>query len=205
MKENVILTYENILQGRQKAFSPYFFQKQHRMEKVGILIRYLVEEKLKLTPEEALEKLTLENIKNYKLKPIIKYVDKPIEYSKDEVKHLVYFAFPTLGQPTQKDLALYVYKEVLDEKRKNFPKNYFLDGGKGEERASICFRYLCEEILKLPENKIAETFLNGKGNNILTKYKLKIIVSILFLSMVDLLETVYPNILKEYNSGDAIS
>lgn len=197
IRDNTIMIYEKILSGEQKSFSPYFFQPQHRKEKLITLIRYLIEEKLGFTPEEALEKLTMDHIKQYQLTCILKYIDKPVEFLDDDVRHLVYFAYPHLPRPTEEELAIMVYKDVLAGKRKTFPKNYFLNGELGERRAIVCFKYLCEEILKLPLEEIPKTFSGVNGLNILAKYKLKIIMNILFFSMTDLLETCYPNLFSK--------
>lgn len=196
--DEAILTYEKILAGEQKSFSPYFFQPKHRKSRVETLIKYLIEEKLKMTPEEALKKLDLDTVKKWKLDCVLKYVDKPVEFSKEDVRHLVYFAYPELPKPTEEELAIMVYKDVLAGKRKTFPKNYFLNGELGERRAITCFKYLCEEILNLDKEGIVKTFSGTKGLQVLAKYKLKIIMNVLFFSTVDLLETAYGGEL-EYN------
>jgi|LSQX01.3.fsa_nt_gb hypothetical protein len=197
-KDSIILTYENILNGKQKAFSPYFFHPSHRIKRITTLLQYLIEEKLGYSPEEALEKLTLQDVKKYKLTCLFKYIDKPVEFSKENVQHLVYYAYPDLPQPSVKELALQVYADVLAGKRKTFPKNYFLNGELGEERAIICFKHLCEDILKLTPEEIIETFARSSGLKVLSKYKLKIIMNVLFFSTVDLLETAYPGLLNEH-------
>lgn len=200
LKEDAIRTYEKILNGEQKTFSPYFFQPQHRKERLITLIRYLIEEKLGFTPEEALEKLTMEHIKQYQLTCILRYIDKPVEFADDDVRHLVYFAYPHLPQPTVEELAISVYKDVLEGRRKTFPKNYFLNGELGEKRAIICFRYLCEEILKLPLEEIPKVFSGTNAFNLLAKYKLKIVMNILFFSTADLLRTCYPELFEKKES-----
>lgn len=191
-KESVVLTYEKILSGEQKSFSPYFFQPQRRKERLMILVSYLIEEKLGFTPQEAIEKLTMDHLKEHQLVCILKYIDKPVEFLDDEVTHLVYFAYPDLKMPTDEELALKVYKDLLAGKRKTFPKNYFLNGNLGEKRAVVCFKYLCEELLKLNKEDIPKVFNGTQSLKILAEYKLKIIMNILFLSVVDLLETAYP-------------
>jgi hypothetical protein len=158
----------------------------------------VVEEKLKMTPEEALKVFDADLVNKHQLDCILKYVDKPVEFSDDNMQHLVYFAYPELSRPTTRDLAIMVYNDVLEGKRRTFPKNYFLGGPIGEERAIYCFRYLCEEILKLNKKQIVETFLPSSGLKVLAKYKLKIIMNILFLSNIDLLKSAYGDELDYY-------
>lgn len=165
------------------------------------MLRYLVEEVLGRTPEEALKTLTLQEVKDNHLGCIVNLVDeRPDEFDKDDVRHLVYFAYPELPFPTQEELAIETYKAVLEGKRRTFPKNYFTKYGTvGEERAVICFRYLCEEILKLKtKEEIEKTFLEGDGLAILSKYKLRIIMTMVFFSMADLLGCAYPDLFEDF-------
>lgn len=195
-QESVVQTYEKVLSGEQKSFSPYFFQPQHRREKIAFLLRHLVERVLGFTPQEALEKLTIDMVKEKQLAIVLKYVDKPVEFLDDDVRHLVYFAYPDMEKPSDEELVVMVYRDVLDGNRKTFPKNYFLNGAIGEKRAVVCFKYLCENLLGLDKEGIVSTFSSSNGLKVLAQYKLKIIMNILFCSMIDLLETAYP---KEFD------
>lgn len=200
-RQETISVYERLLNGKAKALSQFFFQPSHVAERIQILIKYVIEEKMKITPEEAVDKLTLDVLNEYKLKSILKYIKKPDEYDEDNLAYVVYYAYPNLPQPSNEELAIRTYKEVLDGKRKNFPKNYFIDGNYGELRAICCFKYLCEDLLKFDSNEIYETFSNSKCFELLSKYKLKIIMNVVFSSTTDLLETVYPDILKTNSKG----
>lgn len=191
-REYVIQTYEKVLAGQQKGFSPYFFQPQHRKEKIQHLIRYLIEEKLKMTPEEALEHLNKKVLQEYQLTCVSKYVPKPIELADDDMSHLVYFAYPHLSQPTEEERTIRVYDEVLSGRRKTFPKNYFLNGEIGEKRAILCFKHLCEDIMKLKKEDIPKLFVGSNGLKLLAQYKLKIILNIIFSSTIELINTAYP-------------
>lgn len=184
-----IHTYEKILNGELKSFSPYFFSPLYRKKRLTNLIRYLIEEKLKITPEEALQNLNVKILKEYKLYNIIKYIDKPVELEKNDVSYIVYFAYPKLNPPSQKELTIEYYKKLLNNKKKSFPKNYFFDGLAGEKRAEYCVKYLCEEVLKLKDEEIPIVLTS----DVLREYKLKILLTVLYFSMFDLITTVYPN------------
>ena len=186
-------SYEKVLTGEKKAFSPYFFEIEHRNATVTILIRYLIEKKLKLTPEEALNVLTNDLLKEYKLFILLKYVKVPLEYKGDEAKYLVYYGYKNtlkqLREPSQKELTESLYKKVLSGELKTFPKNYFLDGINGEEKVKICLEYLCNEILHIKK----EDYLEVLTIDLLKEYKLKIVLSVIYSSILDMLASLYPD------------
>ena len=196
-KEEVVMVYEKLLNGKAKALSQFFFQPKYLNERITILLKYIIEEKMCITPEEALTKLTMDVMNQYKIKGVLKYIDCPDEYGDNDLAYVVYYAYPELPQPTCKELSIKVYQEVLDGKRKNFPKNYFINSNYGEDRAKYCFKYLCEDILKFDKKQIVETFGTSEGLSVLSQYKLKIIMNMLFSSTTDLLETIYPKIFEE--------
>ena len=193
-KEETIIVYERLLNGKAKSLSQFFFQPSHLNERLQILIKYVIEEKLCITPEEAVTNFTFDVLNEYKLKSILKYIKKPDEYDENNLAYVVYYAYPHLPQPSCEELSIRTYKEVLDGTRKNFPKNYFLHSVYGEERATHCFRYLCENILEYDKEKILEVFSNSKCLELLSQYKLKIIMNVLYNSTTDLLESAYPDI-----------
>lgn len=184
-----INTYQKLLEGDLKTFSPYFFNVKYRKKRITTLIKYLIEEILKITPEEALKTLDKATIKKYKLVSILKYIEKPIELEDNDLSYVVYFAYPELNPPTKKELSLSYYKKVLSGEKKNFPKNYFSDGLKGEERAKFCVQYLCDDILHLKKEEIPQKLTL----EILTKYKLKILLTAIYFSMHDLIISIYPD------------
>ena len=196
-KEEVVMVYEKLLNGKAKALSQFFFQPKYLNERITILLKYIIEEKMCVTPEEALTQLNMEVMNQYKIKGVLKYIDCPDEYGDNDLAYVVYYAYPELQKPTCKELAIKVYQEVLDGKRKNFPKNYFINSNYGEDRAKYCFKYLCEDILKLNKKQIIDTFGTSEGLSVLSQYKLKIIMNMLFSSTTDLLETIYPKIFEE--------
>lgn len=184
-----ISTYEKILSGEIKTFSPYFFEVGYRKKRIIELVRYLVEQKLEMTPEQALNKLDLKLLRKYKLDCLLKYVDKPVELEKNDASHLLWYVYKgQIPEPTAEELTVRLYKKVLSGKLKNFPKNYFLEGLKGEERVKYCVKYLCFEILKLDKKDIPKRLTP----DVLKEYKLKIVLNILYLSMHDMITSIFP-------------
>lgn len=194
-QSGVIAAYERILRGEQSGFSPYEFQPQERKQKIIELIRYLVEERWKTTPEEVLKegRMTVKALTEEKLDALLRYVEKSPEQSEEDASHLLYFAYPDLPKPSLYEVVTKVYREVLEGKRKNFPRQYFVDPELGEERAIICFRYLCEEVLHL-KPQVVSLYFEGRSNALLRKYKLKILLNVVYDSFHDLLEAAYPSV-----------
>ena len=152
--------------------------------------------KLKITPDEAVKKLDFKTLKKFKLDALLKYVDKPVELEKNDVSHLVYYAYKGIIEyPTQRDLTVMMYKNVLNGTLKTFPKNYFVEGKLGEDRVKYCIEFLCFEILKIEANEIPEKLTS----EILKEYKLKIVLNVLYLSMFDMITSVFP---EDYSSDD---
>lgn len=182
-------TYEKILSGEIKSFSPYFFEQRYRKKRVIQLVKYLVEEKLRITPEEALKKIDLKLLKKHKLDALLKYVDKPIELEKNDVSHLIYYAYKgEVDYPTQRELTIEMYKKILNGTIKNFPKNYFVAGKLGEDRVRYCLEHLCFDVLKLtPEEMLEQVTID-----VLRDYKLRIVLNVLYLSMYDMYMSVFP-------------
>jgi hypothetical protein len=184
-----IYTYRKILNREIKTFSPYFFELRYRKKRICELVRYLVEEILNITPEEALTQVNKKVLKKYKLDCLLKYVEKPIELDKDDCSHLIIYAYKgRVPEPTPEELTIRLYKRVLAGEMKNFPKNYFLDGLKGEEKVKYCVKYLCYEVLKLKKEEIPKKLTA----EVLKEYKLKIVLNVLYLSMYDLITSVFP-------------
>lgn len=195
----VCRTYDKVRSGEYKNFSPHFFSGYDKHKKIIIIMKYYVEDILRITPEEALYDLTLSQLEEDKLKILLRHIknDKPDEYKRDPeyIKHLVYLAYPELAKPTEKDLVIQCYKEVLSGRRKTFPKNYF-KSVEGEQRAKICFEYLWKDVLQIKKEEIPLKFLqsNGQGLDVLQEYKLKILTQMIYYSVSDMIQNIYPDL-----------
>lgn len=195
-KDYVVQEYEKVLNGENKVFSSYFFQKQHKKERLISLIKYFVEEKLKATPEKILELINYDLLEEYKLTVLIKMVEKPIEFKKEDYTYIIFYAYPELYNKNEEEIIINVYKEVLSGERKSFPRGYFNDGMIGEKRAIICFKYLIEKILQYDTTKIEEIFFKSNINvinDLMKEYKLSILNNV-FISYNDLLRSAYSEV-----------
>lgn len=182
-----IYMYEKILSGEIKNFNSYFFQSAYKKKRLTNLIKYLIEEKLKISPQDALTKLSRNILEEYKLTVLLKYIKRPVELDKNDLSYIVFYAYPNIKRPTQKDLTLTLFKQILNNEKKSFPKNYFLDVEKGEERVRYCIEYIRQDILKIDFKKFCQ-ILNIE---LLKKYKLKILLSSIYMDEEDLLLSIY--------------
>lgn len=196
MPSTIIDRYKRILAGQQKRFSPYEFEDiQYRKQKVQLVLRYAFEKVKNWTPEQARQELSLDDVKALKLHLVREFIEPPIEAKSEDVYYLVEYAYPYLPRLNEEQKVLWVYQEVLQGKRRHFPPHYF-QSVKGEERAKICFDYLCKELLKINDiHDIPKIFgKTEKAYGILRKYKLKILVDTLFFSPFDMVTEIYPEL-----------
>jgi hypothetical protein len=200
MPSTILERYKRILSGKQKRFSPYEFEDvQYRKQKIQLVIRYAIEHVKRWTPEQARAELNLQDVKALKLHLVREYIEPPIEAKPEDVYYLVEYAYPYLPRYSEKEKVLWVYGEVLEGKRRHFPAHYF-QSVKGEERAKICFDYMCKELLKIQDiREIPAIFKKTEtAYGILRKYKLKILVDTLFFSPYDLVTEIYPELAEPH-------
>ncbi len=196
MPSTIINKYKKILSGEQKRFSPYEFEDvQYRKKKVQMVLQYAIERVKQWTPEQARERLSMQDVKELKLHLIREYVEPPIEAKPEDVYYLVEFAYPYLPRPSERQKVLWVYREVLEGKRRHFPLHYF-QSLRGEERAKICFEYLWKELLGVQDvRELPKIFAKTEtAYRILRKYKLKILVDTLYISPFDMVTEMYPEL-----------
>jgi hypothetical protein len=192
----IVERYKRILNGEQKRFSPYEFEDaQYRKQKVQLVLRYAIEQVKKWTPEQARKELSIKDVKELKLHLVREYIDPPIEAKPEDVYYMVEFAYPYLPRMPEKQKVLWVYQEVLAGVRRHFPPLYF-QSVKGEERAKICFDFMCRELIKLQDlRQLPRIFgKTEQAYRLLRKYKLKILVDTLYFSPFDMITDMYPEL-----------
>lgn len=143
--------------------------------------------------ETGFSKVNKDFIEEHKLEMIIKTYGKVPEMLPDCYDYLVWIIFPE-SKPDFETMVLKVYSDVLECRRKTFPTGYFTNGADIEQKAKICFKHLCEDILKYNKKEILAAFGNSKGIKVLQQYKLKILVDIVYESLSQLLLSTYPDI-----------
>ncbi|CAM5778499.1 MULTISPECIES: hypothetical protein [Brevibacillus] len=196
MPSTIVERYKRILSGAQKRFSPYEFEDmQYRKQKVQLVIRYAIEQVKMWTPEQARREMSIKDVKELKLHLIREYVEPPIEAKAQDVYYLVEYAYPYLPKPSEEQKILWVYEEVLAGIRRHFPPLYF-QSVKGEERAKICFDYMCNKLMNIKDlRELPRIFgKTEQAYHYLRKYKLKILVDTLYFSPFDMITDMYPEL-----------
>ena len=184
--------YEEVLSGR--PWPEGFWMPTTNSRRITEILRYLFLDKLKMKEYEvAKAALTADFINEYELSVLVEKAERPPEMNDGELFYLLWYVFPD-KRPSDDELIIKVYRDVLSGKRKNFPRGYFLKNSQVEHRAIVCFRYLCEEVLKLDSEGICRTFTKTYGIKTLSKYKLKMLVDIVYESLFHLMNAAYPEL-----------
>ena len=189
------VVYEEVLSG--EPWPDGFWAPLTSSRRVAEILSYLFLDKLKIEQYEvAKELLTADFIDVYELSILVEKAERPPEMNDGEFFYLLWNVFPD-ARPSDEELIIKVYTEVLSGKRKGFPRGYFLKNSQVEYRAVVCFRYLCEEVLKLDRESICKTFTMTYSIKILSKYKLKMLIDIVFDSLFHLMNAAYPELSRE--------
>ena len=120
---NIIREYERVLVGMSPEISKKNFPFDDLVnEKFALSVfRYAIEELLKWSPLEAYRLFTPSIVDRMKLTPLLKYICFPSDVTRDDTEYIVHLLYP------QKD-------------------TYFMFGGKGLKRATICLQYALKEV-----------------------------------------------------------
>lgn len=186
--------YLEVLEGA--SWPKNFFSSTTKDRRIKEILKFAFERNGIDCAESGFAKVNKEFIEENKLEMIVKTYGKVPEMLPDCYDYLVWIIYPE-SKPDFQTMVLKVYSDVLEGRRKTFPTGYFTNGADIEQKAMLCFRHLCENILKLDETQILETFGNSKGIKVLQQYKLKILVDIVYESLSQLLLNTYPDIYQK--------
>lgn len=185
--------YKEIMNGG--SWEKGFFSPAVKNRRISDILKYVFESKGITSYEQATETITEQFISDNKLEEIVKNVDPVPEMLPTEYYHLAWYVFPD-KRPTDEELIKKVAADILNERRKGFPSRYFSTHN-AEQKAVICFKYLCEEHMKLNRKQILEIFGNSGGIKVLQKHRMRMIIMVVFPSLNQLLVAAYPDIYME--------
>ncbi len=201
INKGLLYEYEEILLGERKNFSSFYFSHgQQANQNIAICIfRYAFEIFLSWTPEDIKNYINKDIIELMKLDKILIQFKLPEELDyQNSLIYIVHLMYPDIISFDRRELAINVYKRILNRELNKFPKKY-LDGADGEKRACVCFQYMLEQ---LPPFKSVEDmyifFSSSKGINKLKEFKLYIPCTELFETPIDFLYLSLPEAQQDY-------
>lgn len=189
------VVYEEVLAG--EPWPKGFWADTIRSRRITEILTYVIKGILKIECyEEAKKVVNAAFIDEYELSKLVEMAERPPEMQDGEFFYLLWYVFPEERIP-QDELTIKVYDEVLTGKRRVFPRGYFVKCGDVERKARICFKHLCEDVLKLDRKGICRIFCNSNGIKVLQKYKLKIVLDIVYESLFHLVNATYPEYISD--------
>ncbi len=189
------VVYNEVLSG--EPWPKEFWSAANINRRITEILNYVIKGILKIEEYETAKSLmTADFIDEYELSKLVEKAERPPEMQNGEFFYLLWYIFPEERIP-QDVLTLKVYNEVLSGQRKTFPRGYFVKWGDVERKAKICFRHLCEDILKLDKDGICRTFSRSEGIKVLQDYKLKIVLDVVYESLFRLVLATYPEYASE--------
>ena len=158
------------------------------------VIKYVIEDVLRWTPDDAVQKFDSYMIKLMKLNKFVNYIEYPIEVSKGDTRYILSLLYPNKIELNSQQLVEETYKNVLDnDNSKQFPREYFI-GGAGFQRFCICFKYLIENIKPFNNIKSMYDYFNSaEGKRLLGQYRLKVPADQFFININDVLHYITRN------------
>lgn len=201
--KTLTIEYENILlysyENRNISNAYFSGDKKSKEKKVIALCRYLIEEILHWTPQEAKDYLNWSIIKKFQLDTLIlKFLKFPPGIIPEtDIFYLVHLCYPNEIPFNKKNYVLKIYTTTLNGDGR-FPKEFF-DGFDGICRACICLRYaLSRYYVYMSKEELYELFgVSKNANAFLKKYKLQSACKNLFDMPVDFLHYSLPEEQKD--------
>ena len=182
LPEDILYQYDEILLGNRANCSTLVSAKESGNKYTDAILNYCFDKFLRWTPQDVVNGLTKEIVTQFKLAPFIeKRITRPPEFDEWEFQFVGWHLYPETCTLSNDERVIKVYMEVVDGKRKRFPKAFF-DETAGERRAFICFRVMSNEFIQPTSIKqLYDLFGNEqKGRQILSKHKLIVPVRSIF-------------------------
>ena len=194
-KENAIARYEDMmLHGTRLTLNGTDKEKEQAALDI---IRYVITEGLRWTPEEAMDCLNEQSAKAFKLDKLInKYIHFPSDVIKGkDYEYVVHLAFPDKVKYDPMRTILDMYRRVLHEKQDRLPKRYFV-GNDGEYRAGVLLLFAINMNIPQQASDTKELYAlfadTSKANKYLREWKLFGVSRCLYYSPLEYLHYSLP-------------
>ena len=142
--KNSLIEYEMFLLDKIPEFPEYHFQDSSKFtteQVTASLIRYVIEDVLKWSPEDAYQSLDWKVLRTFKLEKIVRQHMQflPGMNEKEECQYLVCKCYPNKFRFDLKKCILRIYDDILSGKKNKWNKKFFSDQ-EGMIRACICMQ-----------------------------------------------------------------
>lgn len=132
------------------------------------IVRYAVTELLGWTPQDAMDSMTDEIMKQLRLDKIITYIRYPKDLSKKkDFGWMIHLAFPNETQYDVSDQVLKLYQRVKRGELKRFPKRVF-EGENGAQKLAVLLSdYISKNLVAKNIEELYEIFGDNARGNVL--------------------------------------
>ncbi|WP_368189026.1 hypothetical protein [Blautia sp. 1033sp1_1033st1_G9_1033SCRN_220408] len=195
MMNELLVEYDDIIIGKRDNFSEMYFNKENRQNSKNALtvIRYSITKYLRWSKEAVSERMTPELMEKLHLQDLMKYVNFPIEYSREKDYFYLANLIFTPQSLSLRDKTIHIYEQIIDGKISKYPKDYF-SGSDGYVRAGICLQYMVTHFVSFSSiNELYSIFASEEGYSLLKKYKLLTTCRETFETPVDFLHFALPD------------
>lgn len=188
--EDILKQMDEIFIGNRKACSTLVMSREYGTRLTDTMLRYVFEDYLRMSPERVRDELTPVMVERFKLRPFIhKRIPCPAELDREtELQYIAWHLYPWTRNAEPYELIIKIYMEILQKKRKKYPKGFF-DDAEGENRAKILLKTMINEYI-CPESidDLYTLFANDRVvMPILNKYALKAPLMCIYHSPLDYL------------------
>lgn len=196
-KLGIIEDYEDILLGKRKTFSNWYFtgDKASNFDVALEVFKYCFEILLEWDAEMIFQNVNRQVMEEMKLISLWRnkiVVPKSVNKSK-EFSYIAYLLYPDKYSQDTREQTLETYKKLLEGKINKMPKNMF-DDEKGRVKAAYCLQYLITEHLTYNSiEDIYDQFRQPDIRSFLTEYSLWLPCECFFDDPVDYLHFSIPD------------
>lgn len=190
----IVYEYEELLLGNRKTFGGSLSQDTVSAEHaVQVLFKYVIEDILHWSPDDAAAYLTWHLIKQLKLDVLVKHLEYPQGLSKQkDIDYLIHVVYPKQFKYDTKEQCISEYKKVLAGGY-SFRKNYFTNE-MGIRHAGIILTYIISMQGFTSVDEIYEFFADkASALKFLSKHKIANNAKILYESPLEYLHYSLPD------------
>lgn len=145
LEKEVLTEYDQVLIGNQRTVDRYYFDDKTdevNQQTALLIIRHVVEDYLKWSPQKMRDSMTMDIIRQWKLAGYLRdFITFPPEFRKEaNLWYLAHLLYPNIISASDRDVCIRVYCRLLDKEIQKFPKGFF-SGPTAMNRVCYCLNY----------------------------------------------------------------